>query len=702
MRRLFTLALVLAASSCTCRNDIGTVTPGFRIAAETQSLDFGRVLEGKSATLPMSLSAETRAAVTVTTTVAAPFSVQASVDIEGGGQASVPVTFHAGNGLASSEVVLQANGQELRVAVKGVGVRAPVCVPSGPCQLSTYLLEQDACVETVKPNDSECEPNSVCLEKGRCRNGECLGTSRSCDDADLCTNDACDLRSGCVNTMKACPPLSNPCHVPVCDSKKGCLEVDAPDLTPCGPVTCVTVNICMSGSCTTLPTPDGVECGPAVACLGEGHCHNQKCERADAGPWLPAWTATLNGSPVGDRPSLLSGANGVFFEVCGLLVDAGVADAGLADDGGFDDGGFDAGPVVVLRGPCGLGSFTRTGFERFTSVFRDGQRRRLVHVSSAGVVMLVDGGLEWRSPNTGELVNVLPTPLGVASTRSVAARRDGTVLVALPEDDGGARVVAWSDAGVQLLAQPGFSVKIIAIDELNGLLGYDPATGTVLLQGDAGVLRLDGGGAANSLVTAAGISMAGVSHLLRSLDDGGVELVSLQWSSDAGEALMPDERSVLMGLGTGTVTYRRCVQPMMSCLDADKATYLRRFDALTGAFMSEVQLLPRGVAATLEESALLGLVPGSVAIFVHGELDAGAVNAGLAILVEGQPPAFCPLPQRVVSVRGALFSGTRMFVLDDRGPGAAVLQAYELNALPLLGSDWASADGLGATRRAGP
>ncbi len=691
MRRLLTLAFALAAGSCTCRNDIGGVTPGFRVAGETQSLDFGRVLEKQSATLPLSLTAETRVAVTVSMTVAAPFEVQPTVDIEGGGQVNVPVVFHAGNGPAAAEIVLQANGKEVRVPVKGVGVRPPLCVPSGTCQVSRYVLEQDQCVESLKPDDTECEPTSVCLEKGRCRSGECLGISRSCDDADPCTKDACDLKSGCVNTQKACPPLSNPCHVPICDSKKGCLEVDAADLTPCGPVNCITVSLCVAGACKTSPTPEGVQCGPAVACLGEGFCHNQRCERADAGPWLPAWTASVSGSPVADKPSLLSGANGVFFEVCELPVDAGV---------GEDDGGLDA--SVVMRGGCGLSSYTRSGFERFTAPFDDGALRRLVHVSSAGVVFIADGGLEWRSLNTGALVNVLPTPLAVASPRSVAALADGTVLVALPEDDGGARIIAWSDAGVQLLAQPGFSVKIIAIDELDGLLGYDPATGTVLLQGDAGVVRLDGGGAANSLLTANGVAMAGLSHLLRSLDDGGVELISLEWSTDAGVPPVPDDRSALVGFGTGVVIYRRCVDPLMSCLDADKASYLRRFDAFTGAFRSEVQLLPGGVNATFEETVLLGGVTGSVATFVHGALDAGVTNAGLAILVEGQPLAFCPLPDRVVSVRGALFTGSRLFVLDDRGPGAAVLQAYELNALPLSSSGWPSADGFGATRRAGP
>jgi hypothetical protein len=130
--------------------------------------------------------------------------------------------------------------------------------------------------------------------------------------------------------------------------------------------------------------------------------------------------------------------------------------------------------------------------------------------------------------------------------------------------------------------------------------------------------------------------------------------------------------------------------------------FLRRFDAATGAFRSETQLLPAGLGETYEETALLGGVTGGVATFVHGPLPAAPSHALLEILYEGQAPVLCPLPSPVVSVRGALFTGGMLMVLDDQGPGRAVLQGYKLNELPILGSGWPQADGLGGTRQARP
>jgi len=695
------LALVLPA--CTCKPPINTVEIGFRVAGDTKSIDFGRVLENDKVTKSFTLTAETRAPVTVTMAVAKPFSVQETVDIEGGGQVEVPVTFTAGNGMASAEVVLQANGQELRVPVTGIGVRPPRCIPTAPCKVSTYSLEQDACIESSLADDSACEPTSVCLEQGRCRAGECLGVSRRCDDRDQCTNDACAMGLGCISTPRVCPAPANPCHVATCDPTDGCGETAAADLTPCGPVNCVTLSVCLSGDCKTLPTPDGVLCSPAVACLGEGQCLAQKCQRVDAGPWLPSWSAELVGTPLGEKPALLDSAQGLFFEVCDLPFDAGVTDAGLDDGGSGDSGvGSDAGVSDAGRAPrthCALVSYTRTGFERFTAPFEDGAPRRLVHVSNAAVIMLADGGIEWRSPISGGVVSLLPTPIPVDSHRSIAALPDGTVVVAIPEDDGGSRLVAWSDAGVLELSQPGFSVKILAIDEANTLMGWDPVSGTLLLQADGGLVQLDGG--ARSLVTADSVTLAGLSQLLRPLSDGGVEVISIEWTSDAGQPLDLEERPVLLGYGAGVVFYRRCPEPMTSCLEADKPMYLRAFDAFTGAVLSERQMLPAG-NATLEEAVLTGLISGGVATLVHGSLDDGGTQiAVVELLAPGQPEVLCRLGQPTVAIRGALFSGARLFVLDDRGPTGSVLQAYDLGALPLLGSGWARPDGVGGTRRAG-
>lgn len=689
-RRALFLIVFGLQSACTCRGSVKPLDLGFRVAAETQALDFGRVLEGDTQTRVIILTAETRVGLTVALTVAAPFEVQPSVDLEGGGQIEVPVHFHAGAQAASAEVILQANGQVTRVKAKGVGVRAPSCAPLAPCRTSTYSLEEDRCLETLMPDDSRCEPASVCLEQGRCRAGECLGVARSCDDGNLCTVDACSMATGCVNSPRACPTPSNPCHVATCDPKEGCGETAVADLSRCGPVDCVTVNVCLAGECKTIPTPEGVQCAYAVACLGDGFCHEQKCQRVDAGPWLPEWTAPLAGSPSGEKPSLLEGPGGVFFELCDdVRIDAGI----------FDDAGsvLDAGELVQ-RAHCRLSSYTKSGFERFTAPLEDGAPRRLVHVSPSGVILLFDGGVEWRSTTTGALVHRLPTNSPIESPRAVSSLSDDSVVVALPEDDGGSRLVAWSDAGVRDLMRVGFSVRLLAVDEADGLLGWDPVSGTVLVQSVNGVFRVDGGNA--SLVTANGVTFAGTSHVLRTLGDGGVHRITIEWS-DAGAALELEERPVLLGLGAGVVFYRRCESPVMSCLDSEKPMYARVLNAETGALEFEREVLPAG-EASLDEAALLSVSPGSVVTFVRGALDGGATQAIVEIMVAGQPTVLCRLPNPMTDVRGVLFSAGRMLVLDDRGPAGAVLQSYGLGVLPVQTSQWAQPDGFSGTRRPRP
>ncbi len=442
-----------------------------------------------------------------------------------------------------------------------------------------------------------------------------------------------------------------------------------------------------------MATPEGVECSPALACLGKGFCRNQKCERSDAGPWLPAWSAQIAGTPVGAKPALLANNNGVFFEACDVPV---MTDAGAF----FDDAGTISDSGVVMTLSCALSSYTRSGFDRFVKPFSDGARRRLVQVSNEAVVMLADAGLEWRSPSTGEVVQTLMTSIAIDSPRAVAGMRDGTVVIALPLDDGGTRIIGWSDAGVTELASPGFSVKLIALDENEGLVGFDPVTGSLMLPRDSGVVMLDRG-QPSSLITANGVVFAGIKHLVRALDDGGTQVLTLEWSNDAGQPFELDSRTVLMGQGASVVFYRRCSTPMMSCLDSEKPMFVRAFDSVTGAMQYEAQVLPEG-DASLEEAALIGTLRGAVAAFVHGALDAGSINAGLEVFIDKQSPVLCPLPERVVKVRGALFWAGRLFVLDDRGATGSTLQAFDLGALPLLGSGWSSADGFGATRRAGP
>lgn len=422
MRFIFFLSVLILMVGCRCGSRI--VEPlelGLRV--EPDQIDFGRVLEGDTKQATLTLYAETRARVEVALSTEAPFGVEAAAIVPGGGQTTAFVSFHAGNVDATGVIVLIVGERRAEVPVKGTGVRPLECRPSATCIVSTYSLEEDRCIETQAEDDSACDTDSVCLEQGRCRMGQCVGIARKCDDQNTCTDDACAMEIGCVHTPHVCPRPMAACHVATCDPTQGCGEGLAPDFLPCGQQDCIEVNLCVSGACRNLPTPEGLPCSPAVACLPEGQCHNQQCTRPKEADWVADWSAPLAGELTG---ALASSGSNIFFSTC---VDAGEPDAGELDAGQSQG--------------CGLSSYTGTGFERFTHWYDDEAARDVVAIQTAGVVMRGMGALELRSKVTGEL------------TQSLAFVPPSTQLVVDKENiffwaDGG--IYAWHDGGTDLVS----------------------------------------------------------------------------------------------------------------------------------------------------------------------------------------------------------------------------------------------------------
>lgn len=726
--RALVVALFLAAlAGCRgCDNGIDPLDADFRVDPSTQSIEFGRVLEGTHVTKTVIVLAETRASLTITAAVDTPFQAPASIDIPGGGQAEVAVTFVAGNGESTGTLVLTGSKRTIEVPLHGTGVRPPNCLPSGPCIESNYSLEEDRCIETQSPDDTACDPGSVCLEQGRCRAGLCLGVARTCDDNNACTNDGCSMLSGCVNTPRTCPAPSDPCKVAACDPVTGCGEAPADDGKICGAVDCVSGHFCVAGACQVLPTPDGFLCSAAVACLPEGRCFQQECRRPDAGPWLPRWSATVPGLPSTAAPALLGSAGNLFFSTCGVprpapdagddggadagAPDAGPSDGGLdggTDDAGADDAGVDGGTLDAGEddgGVCALASWTSSGFDRFVVPYEFdavGGPRRLVNLSPRGVLLALDGGLELRTGMTGtriDSVEVVPSPGGVAVSP------DGGIQLLL--DDG--TLTTWTASGlVPVLALGGQGV--LALDVRGTLYAWEP---------DAGVLSrvrvLDDGGVAvdalhpdagNGSLIATGVSVvAGGRQQIVWLPDGGTSERDLTWTSPAGVLQDALPRGVLASSDSVVVFARRCVFPLMSCLPADEETWVRVTDSSSGALRWETKVLPAGASARIVESALITYTPGALATLVEADFAAQDAGTGayLQIFADGQRDVLCPLPPESTHLRGAHFASGRLFVFVDGADAGVRLEAYDLNALPLSFSGWPQADGVEAQRSATP
>ena len=178
----------------------------------------------------------------------------------------------------------------------------------------------DSCAGAAGCNNAKLAEGSVCDADGSacsvgdgCSNGVCLaGPLLNCDDSDACTADACDEKVGCTHADKTGLPCddgsactlvanckgggcsasaakncddANTCTVDGCDAKTGCTATKVPDKSACGDkssgdggsgqwcqagvcvpkpslgAVCTSGGDCASGFCV-----DGVCCGDA--CIG--------------------------------------------------------------------------------------------------------------------------------------------------------------------------------------------------------------------------------------------------------------------------------------------------------------------------------------------------------------------------------------------------------------------------------------------------
>ena len=143
---LFVLPLV-ASCECVRPGPVDPIEIGLRI--QPSELDFGRVLEGTTKTLNVTLTSATRAAISVELAADAPFEVSPNADVPGGGDLEVPVTFRAGSEVVEGLLRFTVGDRTAVMRLRGTGVRPPNCQPSAVCIVSVYSLEEDRCIEVL-------------------------------------------------------------------------------------------------------------------------------------------------------------------------------------------------------------------------------------------------------------------------------------------------------------------------------------------------------------------------------------------------------------------------------------------------------------------------------------------------------------------------------------------------------------------------
>jgi hypothetical protein len=703
MSRLAVLALVFTAVSCRCKPVINPTETGFRV--QEMTLDFGRVLEGQTASQDVHVSSTSQSDQTLALAITGPFTIpNASVNLPGGSMITVPVTFNAADMPATGKLTVSGEDGGVDVILSGVGVIARDCLPTAPCRESTYDLPTDRCVETISADGANCTPTSTCLEGGQCRAGVCEGVARACNDANKCTVDGCAEGIGCVNSPITCPAPTAPCMIATCNPNAGCSQDFAPEGTPCGPIDCDAGFFCDGfGACLSLATPDNFPCSPPTPCQDIGHCVSHVCKRPDAGVMVPQLTLNVGGTPPSGRPMLLSFAGELFGEICSLPLP--VPDAGLSDGRTLDAGARDGG-LTGDGGTCALISYTNNGFERFTEKFADGRERALLHIALTGAAMLDDAGLELRSLANGAVLSrvELPGPVvpsGIASSSAsepwaVASVDGGTLLV---------RVIP--DGGMQPLATLGQPLQLLGLDEAGGAVMSSPSAGTVAWVPSA----LDGGvtpaaawaepapdAATATLATTNFFAGVHNRQLVRQ-DDAGI-IATLDWTDDAGQPLRVLERfSLMSGLRTSAF-YKLCPHPLMSCLPEQEELWLRSVSTVTGQIVEDARLAKNGADSAVVEAALLDLAgfPPGVLTLVQLHTDAGP-NAWLRLALNGVSDLACPFPPGS-DIAGATIGGGLLWAYVQRDGGPWALEAYPLSGVSPSFSGWPLADGISGQRRA--
>ena len=146
------------------------------------------------------------------------------------------------------------------------------------CQVNSCHPKTGQCGLVYKHIDEPCDDGDPCTKLTICKAGACTdpdaGNAKKCDDGNVCTDDGCDAKIGCVNAPSAAK----------CDDGNACTEGDACDKGKCvsgKTVDCDDSNVCTTevchkiAGCIKYPNSDG--CSDGDVCTEGDVCKTSKC-----------------------------------------------------------------------------------------------------------------------------------------------------------------------------------------------------------------------------------------------------------------------------------------------------------------------------------------------------------------------------------------------------------------------------------------
>ncbi len=124
-------------------------------------------------------------------------------------------------------------------------------------------------------NDAFCDDGNSCTLGDSCSQGWCLpGPTQDCDDGDLCTDDICNPESGCIHTHNSTPcddgDLCTTDDACVAGTCSGGPALDCDDLNPCSDDACDPLSGCVHAD-------NAAGCEDGNACTTGDHCVEGVC-----------------------------------------------------------------------------------------------------------------------------------------------------------------------------------------------------------------------------------------------------------------------------------------------------------------------------------------------------------------------------------------------------------------------------------------
>ncbi|MFP2926240.1 tenascin-X, partial [Pyxidicoccus sp. 3LG] len=221
-RAVILLAVVLGAGSA-CRDEPPLKGAVGRLRLSQERLDFPAAYPGTTRDAEVRVVNAGRATLDVTwTDVTAPFSLVDALPVRlASGEIPVRLRFSP-QAMGTYEVKVtgtSSDGGEVELVLAAEAKPIPDCFTPVTCATATFDVVKEACVETLLPDGTACEPGNSCLTGATCQQGRCRGTERACDDGNACTTDVCHALDGCKAVPAPPCPGDGKCQVGTCDPK---------------------------------------------------------------------------------------------------------------------------------------------------------------------------------------------------------------------------------------------------------------------------------------------------------------------------------------------------------------------------------------------------------------------------------------------------------------------------------------------------